>query len=206
MLFCPKRATEKGVVLKNSLQKLAKWLCRQLTFGEFASIVPLFLEILSGSKTGFEFKTEPETENYRKFRVDVTPPLPAPPPRPPISPQADWHELKVELERRSSKPVKAIRRRGGFEVPARCLCEHCNASADFLYLNDGKKGNQVRCKICDHLGTTERIRSKTDAKYFCPHCGSAFSVWKQNSHETIYKCFNYKCQHYLTKEGITPGS
>lgn len=199
MLFCRKHPTEKGVLLKNSLQKLAKWLCRQLTADEFASIVPLFLEILSGSKTGFEFKPEPKTENYRKFRVDVIPPRPAP--RPPISPQADWRKLKDELEKRSGKSLKPVRRRGGFAVPVHCRCEHCDAPADFLYLNDGKKGNQVRCKICNHLGTTERIRHKTDAKYFCPHCGSALSVWKLSSHETIYKCFSYNCPHYLASMG-----
>lgn len=93
-----------------------------------------------------------------------------------------------------------VRRRGGFAVPVHCRCEHCDAPADFLYLNDGKKGNQVRCKICNHLGSSERIRRKTDAKYFCPHCGSTLSIWKQNSHETIYKCFSYKCPHYLASK------
>lgn len=180
-----------------SLQKLAKWLCRQVTADEFASFVPLFLEIFSGSKPGFEFKPEPKTENDRKFRIDVPPPLSAPS----VSFQADWSKLKDELEKRSGKPVKPVRRRGGFGIPVSCRCEHCNAPADFLYLNDGKKkGNQVRCKIGNHLGTSERIRHKTDAKYFCPHCGSTLSVWKQSSHETIYKCFNYKCPHYLAAE------
>ncbi len=160
----------------------------------------MFLEILSGSKTGFEFKPEPKTENYRKFRVDSTPPLSTPPPPPSIPLQADWRKLKTELERCSGKPLKPVRRRGGFAVPIHCRCEHCNAPADFLYLNDGKKGNQVRCKICNHLGTTERIRHKTNAKYFCPHCGSPLSIWKQSSHETIYKCFHYSCPHYLTSE------
>jgi len=104
MLFCRKHVTKRGILLKNSLEKLAKWLCRQLTADEFASIVPLFLEILSGSKTGFEFKPEPKTENYRKFRVDATPPLSAPP----VSPQADWRELKAEHEKRSGKSLKPV--------------------------------------------------------------------------------------------------
>lgn len=141
MLFCPKRTTEKGVLLKNSLQKLAKWLCRQLTSDEFASIVPLFQEILFGSRTGFEFKPEPKTTNYRKFHVDTTPPLSTPPPPFSIFPQADWRKLKTELEKSSGKPLKPVRRRGGFVVPTHCRCEHCDAPADFLYLNNGKKGN-----------------------------------------------------------------
>ena len=187
--------------MKNSLDKLAKWLCRQLTCDEFASIVPLFLEILSGTRSGFEFKPEPKTENYRKFLVDLPPPLSAPPSRA----QVDWRELKDAIEKQTGKLLKPVRRRGGFSVPEHCRCEHCNAPADFLYLNDGQKGNQVRCKICNHLGTTGRIRQRSGAKYFCPHCGSALSVWKQRAHETIYKCFSYKCPHYLTQESRLTG-
>lgn len=182
--------------MKKSLDKLAKWLCRQLTFDEFASIVPIFLEVLSGTRPGFEFKPESKTENYRKFRIDVTPPLSAAP----SLAKADWRELKGALEKQTGKALKAVQRRGRISVPNHCRCEHCNAPADFLYLNDGKKGNQVRCKICNHLGTTERIRRQSDAKYFCPHCGSTLTIWKQFSQETIYKCFSYKCPHYLTRE------
>ena len=199
MLFCPKRATRKGLLLKNSLHKIARWICRQLTADEFSSIVLLLLEILSGAKSGFDFKPEPQTENYRKFRVDTDPPLSAPPP-PPTNPKQNWHDLKDAIEKRTGKPLKPVIRRGTFSIPEHCRCEHCDAPSQFLYLNDGKKGNQVRCKICNSLGSTERIRRKTNAKYFCPHCGSALSVWKESSHETIYKCFSYNCRHYLTQE------
>lgn len=195
------KTSNKEVLLKNSLDKLAKWLCRQLTCDEFASIVPLFLEILSGTRSGFEFKPEPRTENYRKFLVDLLPPLSAPP----SLAQVDWRELKDAIEKQTGKLLKPVRRRGGFSVPEHCRCERCNAPADFLYLNDGQKGNQVRCKICNHLGTTGRIRQRSGAKYFCPHCGSALSVWKQSAHETIYKCFSYKCPHYLTQESRLTG-
>lgn len=160
----------------------------------------LLLEVLAGSHPNFEFKPEPQTANYRKFSVDTTPPLlETPPPVSPV-PSADWRKLKATIEKQTGKPLKPVQRRGGLSVPAHCRCEHCNAPAEFLYLNDGKKGNQVRCKICNSLSSTERVRRKTNAKYFCPHCSSPLSIWKQSSQETIYKCFSYKCQHYLNQE------
>ena len=34
----------------------------------------------------------------------------------------------------------------------------------YLYLNDGKKANQVLCKICGHLGFAEHVRRQSQAK------------------------------------------
>lgn len=191
----PNKKTGKGLLLKNSLYKIARWVCRQLTSDEFSSIVPLFLEILSGTQTGFDFKPERQTENYRKFRVDTEPPRRNPPAQ--SAPKQNWRQLAAEYQTSTGKPLKPVSRRGTFSVPEHCRCEHCNAPSQYLYLNDGKKGNQIRCKICNSLSSTERIRRKTDAKYFCPHCSSALSVWKETPTETIYKCFSYKCSHYL---------
>ncbi len=158
-------------------------------------MVSLFLEILSGTKSGYDFKSEPNTENYRKFKVDTTPPL-LPQARP-HSPIADWKKLKTATEQQTGKPIKPVNRRGNFPVPEYCHCEHCHAPSQYLYLNDGKKGNQLRCKICNKLSTSERVRRKTEAKYICPHCGTGLSIWKETATETIYKCFSYKCPHYL---------
>jgi transposase-like protein/predicted RNA-binding Zn-ribbon protein involved in translation (DUF1610 family) len=64
-------------------------------------------------------------------------------------------------------------------------------------LNDGRKGNQVRCKVCDRLSSTERVRRVTKAKYLCPHCGKTLFLWKERETETIYKCQSLKCSHYI---------
>ncbi len=96
--------------------------------------------------------------------------------------------------------MKPVRRHGTFSVPEHCLCEHCHAPSQYLYLNDGKKGNQIRCKICNSLSSTERIRRKSNAKYFCPHCGRPLSFWKETAAETVYKCFSPQCPNYLSKK------
>ena len=96
--------------------------------------------------------------------------------------------------------MKPVARRGTHPVPDHCRCGHCGAPSQYLYLNDGKKANQIRCKICHSLSPTERIRRQTAAQHYCPHCGSALSVWKESAQETIYKCFRYDCPHYLSQK------
>ena len=186
--------------MNTQITKFTRWICRQLTTDEFSSMVALMLEISSGSKSGYEFKPEPQTANYRKFAVDTVQPFPAPEPHAAPQPTLNWKQLKANLERQSGKILKPVRRRGGLPLPTHCRCEKCNAPAEYLYLNDGKKANQVLCKICGHLGTTERVRRQSQAKYFCPHCSKPLSQWKTSSTETIYKCMSNDCPHYLKKK------
>lgn len=191
--------------MNTQITKFTRWICRQLTTDEFSSMVALMLEISSGSKSGYEFKPEPQTANYRKFAVDTVQPFPAPEPHAAPQPTLNWKQLKANLERQSGKILKPVRRRGGLPLPTHCRCEKCNAPAEYLYLNDGKKANQVLCKICGHLGTTERVRRQSQAKYFCPHCSKPLSQWKTSSTETIYKCMSNDCPHYLKKKSaLTP--
>jgi len=41
-------------------------------------------------------------------------------------------------------------------VLERCRCEVCGGPHDYLYLNDGQKGTQYRCKVCSHIGVIEQ--------------------------------------------------
>ncbi len=191
--------------MKNNIYKLAQWFCRQLTSDDFFSIVNLFLEILSGKETSYTFKEKPHSENYRKFHVDQEKPLKAQPELT-VSPiTLDWKLLKVQYEQKHNKELKIVRRHAdSIAIPDYCRCPHCNAPSSYLYLNDGKKGNQIRCKICTKLSPTHRVRHQSNAKYFCPHCGLSLSIWKKRDEQTIYKCFNDKCPHYINlKDRLT---
>lgn len=186
--------------MKTQITKLTRWICSRLTYNEGCSMVNLLLEIISGNKKGYDFKPEQQSEHYRKFTVDTEQPLQVPADQETPPPTLNWEQLKADHERESGKKLKPVRRRSGLPIPAHCRCEQCNAPTEYLYLNDGKKSNQVRCKICGHLGTTERIRRKSKAKYFCPHCSKPLTLWKTTPAETIYKCMSYSCPHYLQQE------
>lgn len=193
-------------LLKTNIFKLVKWFCRKLTYNELASAIVIFHEVLCNSRSDIELKPDEKPPHYRNFRVDMIRPLTeAPEPKIPI-PSLNWKKLKSEYEKKTEKTLSPVRRRkDSIEPPSDCTCEHCSAPSRYLYLNDGKKGNQVRCKICNKLSTTHRIRTESKAKYFCPHCGNAMYLWKQDSLRTIFKCPNDKCSLYLENlQALTP--
>jgi len=189
--------------LKRNILKIVKWFCRRLTYNELASAIVIFHEVLSNSRSDIELKPESKPPHYRDFRTDMVRPLT----KPPITSSThDWEQLQAEHKKSTGKTIAPVRRRKGSKKPPDdCRCAHCNAPQRYLYLNDGKKGNQVKCKICNKLSPTHRVRTVSKAKYFCPHCGNAMFLWKENQLLTIFKCPNNKCSHYLKKlAALTP--
>ena len=190
--------------MKNSILKLVKWFCRRLTFNELASAVIILHEVLNDSRKDISLKPEPKPPNFRHFRVDIEQPL-SEPPAYRSHPKLDWQQLKLEHKQKYKKELRPVSRHHGAQVPsASCSCDHCGAPARYLYINDGKKASQVRCKICNSLSPTHRVRLESKAKYFCPYCGSPLGKWKERNETTIFKCFSYKCPHYLkNKQALT---
>ncbi len=192
--------------MKTNILKLVKWFCRKLTYNELASAIIIFHEVLSGSRSDIELKPDEKPPHYRDFRIDMLRPLTeAPEPKSSI-PTLSWKTLKSDYEKKTGKSLNTVcRRKGSIQPPTDCSCEHCGAPSRYLYLNDGKKGNQVRCKICNKLSPTHRVRTESNAKYFCPYCGGAMYLWKQDSLRTIFKCPGDKCPLYLKRlQALTP--
>jgi len=82
-------------------------------------------------------------------------------------------------------------------VPDQLTCPHCQAPAKFLYFNDGKRRQQIRCKICSALFQIGKPFRKPKTKYWCPHCQHALYLWKQKKECSVYKCHNDQCPAYL---------
>jgi putative transposase len=182
-----------------SLPRLARWICRQLTYNMFTSLMVILNEILSGQRSEYSFKAEKPSENFRVFRVDLTPPLteePSPT-RPPKS--LDYRRLLADYAQACGKELQPVRSRSGVRVPETCQCERCGAPAAYLYVNDGRLASQYRCKVCCKLGQITPTRRKSKIKYWCPSCSRALYLWKKSETESIYKCGNDQCGHYLSR-------
>ena len=135
----------------------------------------------------------------------MEPALLAPPAAKTRESQQNWRQLKAERERKTGKEIKSVKHRSAVSVPSSITCEKCGAPSGYLYLNNGKTASQIRCKICGSLGPTHRRRRESVAKYFCPHCGKTLYKWKGRAAETIFKCHNNKCLHYLVNlNKLTP--
>jgi len=184
--------------VKNDLLKLVRWFCSKLTYNDLASVVPVLQEVLSGSRKDMELKAEEgRPPHYRQFRVDPTLPLTQPPEPEPRSPILDWQQLQKEHEQKFGKRIAIVRRRTGTSTPPeKCRCQHCGAPVRYLYLNNGRLGSQVLCKICGKTTPTDRHRRESKAHYWCPHCGYALYRWKEDGICTAFKCPNDHCDVY----------
>lgn len=182
--------------MKNDLLKLVEWFCRKLTYNDLASVVPVLQEVLSGSRKNINLKPEEDRPpNYRQFRVDPTLPLT----EPPISKEEppDWKQIQKEHERKTGKRIAIVKRRKGSAMPPeKCICQHCGAPVRYLYLNNGVHGSQVLCKICKKTSPTDKPRRERKTKYWCPHCGRALFLWKEDGLSNAFKCQNNDCSFY----------
>lgn len=175
---------------------LVRWFCRHLTFNDLASIVPVLQEVLTGSRHMELKPAQDRPPHYRQFRVDTTMPLTQPPE--PKADIPDWQQIQKQHEEQHGRRIAIVRRRvGAAAPPEKCRCQHCNAPARYLYLNNGKLSSQVLCKICARTSPTDRPRRESKARYWCPHCSSALFLWKEDGICTAYKCPNDKCSFYV---------
>jgi transposase-like protein len=167
------------------IKKITKWLCKVFTKEQIISLIEFLIILVENPETNFKIK-KPNHPNYRKFKVDETPPITYI-----KQPTLDYKKL---LKAKNTKPVKHKPDR----VPPKHLrCPHCNAPYEYLYINNGKesKSVQYQCKICKK--TFCETQKQRVTKYLCPHCQKALYKWKETQTKTIYKCDNDNCPKYL---------
>ena len=181
-----------------SITRLVRWLCKKLNFDELLVAVNIMLQIINNERNDIKLRGsfQEHHPNYRKFTVDPLLPLT----EPPISetvPKADFKQLIKEYRHKTGKDLTPVKRHENSQLPpSYARCEHCNAPASYLYVNDGRKNSQLRCKVCNTLFQSNRIRKESKAKYWCPYCGRALYHWKYADTHTIYNCGNKACPCY----------
>lgn len=182
-----------------TVQSLVSWFCSQLTENELFEAVSILLDVVMGRREDIELRRRfrEEHPNYRQYEVDTTPPLTEPPEVVPAIAVQDWRELLSRHRAETGRELRPVARRGGFGPPPGSRCEHCGAPEQWLYVNDGRKCTQLRCKVCERLGPVRRVRRDAAGPFWCPYCGKAMYKWKQDAQRTLYKCGNRRCPHLL---------
>jgi len=184
----------------DSITRIVRWVCKQLNFDELLVAVTIFLDIINGKRDDISFRTNLRDNypNYRQFTVDPLAPLHEAPVKK-VSPHADFKQLIKEHRQKTGKDFKPVHRHKNSQVPPPyARCEHCNAPAVYLYVNDGSRQNQLRCKVCNTLFPSHRIRKESKTSYWCPYCGRALYQWKTDTVRTIFKCGNKVCPFYTS--------
>ena len=168
------------------MQNIITWL---LVLIQYQNEVIKYLSIMLFGKN-YHPKSEKCTDKkYTKLSVDPMPVFE----KPAITKIYDSAALIAE---RSIKPVK---NRGGKVVPADTVCPYCGASHEYLYDNNGGKG-QFLCKVC---GSTFflQVPAKQDDAY-CPFCNQKLSLIKKRKTFDVYRCGNPHCSYRRKKLSV----
>lgn len=104
----------------------------------------------------------------------------------------DYSILLKEYEQNNDKPLKPVKSR---KVPNSVICPFCNAPHEYIYDNNGGKG-QFLCKICSQTFTNQ-FKYYPDSDLLCPHCNSKLEIQHDRNEFLVYKCHNNKCKCYL---------
>lgn len=183
----------------DQITRLVSWLCKKLVREDLIIASQIILAVINDERDDIRPRNDFQEKHpeYRKFSVDAEAPLTEAPPQLEPQPLLNYRELIAAHEAKTGKKLKPVRRREGCHLPPEsACCDRCMAPAKFLYVNDGKKASQLRCKVCSHLFPSHRCRRECKAKYWCPHCGAAMYRWKHSRQYTSYKCPNDNCGCY----------
>lgn len=132
---------------------------------------------------------------YQKFKTDELPIIQK-------FEKIDYIFFIAYIKHKYCFEIKPIKRRGGHSVPEDQICPKCGAPHDYIYRNNGSKG-QFLCKICNTNFHKENRVTKP-IHMLCPHCGTSLEKIKKRKDFYIHKCRNLKCSYYLKNKRALP--
>lgn len=126
---------------------------------------------------------------YQKYKVDELPK---------VIRREVWHykDFIPYIEWRYGKKITPVKRRKDSDIPSDCICPQCNAPHEYLYRNNGSKG-QILCKVCGTRFSNNENRFEHKYSLRCPHCSHSLVKKKHRTYFNIFKCVNPKCPYYL---------
>lgn len=135
---------------------------------------------------------QPVNKPYRKLQVDELPIIEVPE-------KLDYQVLRTEFLAKHGKPLNPVRRHKNtkISVPKSLICPKCGAPSDYLYANNGAKG-QYRCKVCTCL-FSDKNRFLKEVILKCPHCSKSLEKIKERQDFDVFKCKNNECPYYQKK-------
>ena len=139
--------------------------------------IPLKQEIFDDSRS----------PKYQKLKIDKLPIILE-------SVKQDYTFLIEYYHQRYNKIIKPVNRRNGRTVPETIVCPFCGAPHEYIYDNNGGKG-QYQCKVC-HRTFHDNEKDISKLHLLCPYCGHALSPVKDRKHFIVHKCTNNNCSYY----------
>lgn len=164
-----------------------------LQFIKYQEQIIRTLQTLLIGKDMFEKPAEePVNKPYRKLQVDDLPIIET-------LKKFDYKVLLNEYFEERGKILKPVQRRSNSKVtvPKAMNCPQCGAPSDYLYANNGDKG-QYQCKVCSCL-FSDKNRFSKEVILKCPHCSKSLEKIKVRKDFSVFKCKNSDCPYYQKK-------
>src|SRR5690625_752917 len=123
----------------------------------------MLISIILGKSVARGLYDEQVDKPYRKLEVDEMP-------ENKTEEKLHYKKLRENYQDKHGKPLKPVIRRKNsvVKVPTYLTCPRCSAPSEFLYANNGDKG-QFLCKLCDCL-FSKKNRYLKEATLRCIHC------------------------------------
>ncbi len=138
---------------------------------------------------------ELHSPKYQKFKTDEIPTILK-------FHEQDYNFLIEYYNHKYNKLLKPIKHRRTSSVDPSSKCPRCNAPHEYLYANNGSKG-QLLCKVCSERFNPNNYVTKP-LKLLCPHCNHTLERIKTKKVFVIHKCRNLKCSYYLRAKKKIP--
>jgi len=159
-----------------------------LTVIEYQTKLIKMLVVLATNRPAKKNEDEPVNKPYRKLSADEMP----------IFEKALKGEYKHIIADHLSKTgvtIKPVKHRKTSKVPQDLRCPYCDAPHEYLYDNNGGKG-QYLCKVCTAV-FNKNDKPLRDVILKCPHCRSLLQKVKKRKDFDIFKCTNDNCAFYI---------
>lgn len=132
---------------------------------------------------------------YQKFKIDKLPKIKG-------SIKHDYSFLLEYYLWKYGKTEKPVQRRNGKTIPEDTVCPLCGAPHQYIYDNNGGKG-QYQCKVCGHTFIKSE-QGNSPLVLLCPYCGHTLVAVKDRKHFVVHKCVNKNCSYYKNNLKLLP--
>lgn len=159
-----------------------------LTIIEFQTNLIKMLSVLLISKPAKRKADEPVNKPYRKLAVDEMPIFEK-------ILKGNYKHIIDGYFKKTGVLIKPVRHRKASSVPKDLRCPYCNAPHDYIYDNNGGKG-QYLCKVCAAV-FSHNNKPLRDVTLKCPHCHHTLQNVKKRRNFDVFKCTNDDCSFYI---------
>ena len=144
-------------------------------------------ELLKFISKNIKLPKEEELPNYpyRKLVVD----------KPPVVVEVkllNYKDLLNEHFALTGKPLSPVASRKKTSVPSNAVCTRCGAPHQYLYDNNGGRG-QLLCKVCRNTFDKDEKQFKV-TRLYCPYCGNKLELKHSRVSFNVHDCQNDKCE------------